>query len=331
MFRVIHMKSNGSITVITALLTSLLLIYNNDLAAKGAIEGMRMCFNTIIPALFPFIFLTNYMISCQIKGNSNLARAVGKLFLIPENCEDLLIPILLGGYPLGVIAVARAYKLRRISKECANRMLLYCNNPGPAFIFGIMGKVFQSRTIPVTLWFIQILCCLTLSSIYPSYESGSSVNIEKSSISKVMNQSLQSASTICGWVILFKILLALLPNFENYRIFSGIKIATIGCIELTNGCLTLASIQNSNLKFIIASVLLGFGGICVMMQSISLMDGLSKKNYYIGKCVNGILAAVYSTVFVISPPKAAFIITAIPTLILKISKRKSRFSGMVRV
>lgn len=290
-----------------------------------------MCFNTIIPALFPFIFLTNYLISGQIKGNSSLARAVGKLFLIPENCEDLLIPILLGGYPLGVIAVARAYKLRRISKECANRMLLYCNNPGPAFIFGIMGKVFQSQSIPFTLWFIQILCCITLSSIYPSYESGSSVDIEKETISEVMKQSLQSASMICGWVILFRIVLALFPSNDNYRIFPVIKIATIGCTELTNGCIALTSLQNSNLKFIIASVLLGFGGICVMMQSVSLLDGLSKKNYYIGKCINGVLAAVYSSVFVISPSKVAFIITAIPTLILKLSKRKSRFSGMVRV
>lgn len=325
------MKSNCSRAVIVTILASLLLVIKNDLAVKGAMDGMRLCFNTIVPALFPFIFLTNCMTSSVVKENGNLSRTIGKLFAIPTNCEDLLIPILLGGYPLGVIAVVQAYKQRRISKECANRMLLYCNNPGPAFIIGILSKVFQSKTIPFKLWFIQILCCLSLSAIYPSQESGNFTDIKKSSISEIMNNSLQSISMICGWVILFRIILTLLPDFGNNRIFYALRLATIGCIELSNGCIALTSIANSKLKFIITSTLLGIGGICVMMQSISLLDGLSKKNYYIGKCLNGVLAAVYSAVFVVSPPKAALILAAIPTIILKLSKRKSRFSGIVRV
>lgn len=328
------MQSNGFAALSGALLGCIVLIVKNDIAVKGAIEGIHLCVNTIIPSLFPFIFLTNYIISHSAgntKENQNLARALGKLFSIPRGCEDLLVPILLGGYPLGVISVVRAYRNRRISLQCANKMLLYCNNPGPAFIFGIMSTVFNSKIIPLRLWFIQILCCLTLSTLYASDETGKSVKLVNISIADIMQQSLRSVSVICGWVILFRILICFIPDSQNFGILRALKLATIGCIELSNGCISLASLPNSNYKFIAASIILGFGGICVAMQSVSFLSELSKKNYYVGKCMNAALAAVYSTLFTLTPPKAAYILVTMPVIILKICKRKSRFYGMVRV
>lgn len=331
LFRVIQMKSKESAAIFLSLLGCIFLIVNNDLAVNGAIKGINLCINTIIPSLFPFLFLTNYIVSHKVKQNHVLVQTIGKMFAIPKGCEDLLIPILLGGYPVGILSVMRAYKQHRISMQCANKMLLYCNNPGPAFIFGILSKVFKSKIIPLQLWFIQILCCLTLSTFESNEESGYTANIESVSIAEIMLQSLRSVSMICGWVILFRILINYLQKIPNSGIIGLLKLATIGCIELSNGCISLASLPNSNYKFIATSTMLGFGGICVTMQSVSQLSDLAKKNYYVGKCLNAVLAAFYSTIFTLTPLPLAYILLAAAVIILENFKRKSRFSGIVRV
>jgi len=72
----------------------------------------------------------------------------------------------------------------------------------------------------------------------------------------------------------------------------------IGFIEVTNGIFCLAEINNISiyLKTSLISLLLGFGGISILLQTLSITSKakISIKPYFIGKFLQGIIALLYT-------------------------------------
>ena len=70
----------------------LALILDSRTALSSATEGVALCIKTIIPSLFPFIFLSGtFSGSCSGHAPGFLGRLPG----IPRGMESLLIPTLL--------------------------------------------------------------------------------------------------------------------------------------------------------------------------------------------------------------------------------------------
>ena len=84
-------------------------------------------------------------------------------------------------------------------------------------------------------------------------------------------------------------------------IFSGI-------IELTNGLKNLSLLEASNFNIILASFLLGFGGISVMLQVYSVISktDISIKPYFYGKTIQAIISGILTSIILF------FIIIAFP-------------------
>ena len=74
-------------------------------------------------------------------------------------------------------------------------------------------------------------------------------------------------------------------------IFSGI-------IELTNGLKNLSLLEASNFNIILASFLLGFGGISVMLQVYSVISktDISIKPYFYGKTIQAIISGILTSI-----------------------------------
>ena len=91
--------------------------------------------------------------------------------------------------------------------------------------------------------------------------------------------------------------LILLP--ENIKIF--IQNFLLGLLELTNGIINFANLNSKHLSFniIICSFLLGFGGISVMLQSLSFLktSNISAKPYLLGKIFQGCFAITQNGLF----------------------------------
>lgn len=309
----------------------IIVITKNELAVRGAIEGIDLCLRAMIPSLFPLIFLVNILMSYSNQNSGKISKTICDIFSIPKNCEDLLMPILLGGYPVGVFAVKSAYDNERISKNCANRLLMYSNNPGPAFIFGVLGQQFENRQTMFLLWIVQIISCLTMAFLFFEPEIGTQQKIVKTSIGQIMQKSIHSISLICGWIVLFKVVISVFRFNDIFETNNVLNVATIGCIELSNGCMKLKMIHDVKSRFILCSIMLAFGGLCITMQSISAMDTLSKKNYVIGKCMNAFIAFLYSFIFAYLSPKVVLPFILILIILLQNRKIKSRFSLNIRV
>ena len=56
-----------------------------------------------------------------------------------------------------------------------------------------------------------------------------------------------------------------------------------GLLELANGCVQLRYIEQTGLRLILACVMSAWGGLCVVMQTQSVVGSLSIKPYLLGK------------------------------------------------
>ena len=106
------------------------------------------------------------------------------------------------------------------------------------------------------------------------------------------------SAIVCGWVILFRTLVAFLNAWLLWRLPQWLQVLTIGFLELSNGCCELMRIDSVELRFVICSGMLAVGGICVMLQTISVTSGLSIRNYLIGKGVQTVFSLVVSFLIV---------------------------------
>ncbi len=275
------------ISVIASGFLMLVLILDSKTALSGAAEGLDLCMRVIVPSLFPFFIVSTILTGLLSRIKIPLFRPLGKLLHLPNNAETLFIIGLLGGYPVGAQCIAQAYKAGNLSLRDAERMLAFCSNAGPAFIFGIGACIFQEAGICWLLWGIHILSALFVGLLTPIETLGSSSQIVHTpvSLTEAVNRSMNVLASVCGWIILFRIILAFLQRWFLWLLPKTIAIFFCGMVELANGSSILDRISSLGVRFTVFSVMLGFGGFCVVLQTQSVLagSGLSARNYFPGK------------------------------------------------
>ena len=262
----------------------IILILDGYTALAGASAGIDLCIKTVIPSLFPFLFLCSVLTSALWGESCALLKSVANTLGLPQGGESILIPAILGGYPAGAQAIADAYHEKRLSKSDAMHLLSFCNNAGPAFLFGMLVFQFPNATYVWALWIIQLLSVFITGLIY--YRPASNlVNLppRNYSVSKALTQTVKTVSFICGWVVLFQILTAFLTRWFLWYFPKPVQVIITGLLELSSGCCILTGIESVSLRFLVCSILLSFGGLCVAMQTSSVIGDIPLTPYLTGK------------------------------------------------
>lgn len=275
-------KQNG-ITILSAFILMLLLIIYSKQAAEGAFAGIELCLRTVIPSLFPFFVVSAWINPILLSIRIPLLQGISHILGIPQGCEGLLLMGLIGGYPVGAQAIAEYYQRGCLSKEHALRLLGFCNNAGPAFIFGIGGNLFPNLWIVWIVWAIHVLSAIITGFLLP-YSITTQLRMQSSNASKTFTQALKqginATVTVCAWIILFRalgnIFKPLAAQFPVLEILSGF-------LELSGGCCNLIQVNELFARYILYCVYLGFGGMCVLMQTVSVTQSMGVGLYPIGK------------------------------------------------
>ena len=137
--------------------------------ARAVREGLALCAGSVIPALFPFLAVSGLLTALDAgaapgRGRMLLARVLG---CGPAGAGAFLLG-LVGSYPVGARTVAQLYREKRISRPEACRLLLFCNNCGPAFILGVAGLgCFGSLRAGGLLWAVHMLAALGIALVLP--------------------------------------------------------------------------------------------------------------------------------------------------------------------
>lgn len=278
------MKKQNLLSVFGASAAMLVLIFDGKTAMRGAIDGIELCFQVLIPSLFPF-FILSMLLTGSLYGQSfSLLRPLVWFCGIPQGSESLLPAGFLGGYPAGAQSVSQLYRSGRLTREQAEKLLPLCNNAGPAFIFGVLGSMFSRKYIVWLLWLVHILSALAAAALLPA--AGGSVSThggEQIGITAALERSVRAMGLVCGWVVLMRIVLAFLERWFLWLLPDVLRVATVGILELSNGCVLLKQLPQEGLRFILASGFLSLGGICVTLQTSSVADGLRLTHYFPGK------------------------------------------------
>lgn len=275
-----------------------MLILDSRTALSGGVQGVDLCLRAVIPSLFPFLFLSGCFSSAFSGRNLNALRWFGKAFSLQPGTEYLLVPAFLGGYPIGAQAVAKAYASGCISRNRAERMLAFCSNAGPAFLFGMVANQFGRKKLTCVAWAIQIFSAWTAARFFGTREdTAPSEKLHDSASMFQIDTAVGAMLKICAWIVLFRIVAAFLERWLLWAAAPWVRVAVIGLMELANGCCSLNAITDEGVRFVLCNLILAFGGLCVAYQTASVCDGLSLRYYWSGKLFQGAVAMLLAAGF----------------------------------
>ncbi len=333
-FYVFKMKQLIFPLILIAFIICLILFSNSNL--YSAKSGLVLWANSIVPVLFPFFVATELLSHTNFTYylGKILNRFMKPLFNIRGEGSFAFIMGIISGYPIGAKIAANFRENNICSKEECERLLSFTNNSGPLFIVGTVGiTMFGNSTIGFLLLITHLLASLTVGIIfkfwksnvkYTSANSNSYVNskdiISLSNLGGIIGNSISSSINtillIGGFVVLFSVIISILqrsqlleflsnsirPVFNLLNIPSEFANGIIsGFLELTNGLNVICNIPSKKLSIniIIASFLLGLGGISILLQVWSTIakTDLSIKPYIIGKLLHGCISALYTFLF----------------------------------
>ncbi len=269
-----------------------LLLYLPSAGREGAITGIIICGNVLIPSLFPFTVCALYLMKSDLLSSLG---GRGRLILV-------FFLSLLGGYPVGARLVSELYRRGDIENRYAARMLYCCVNAGPAFIVIAVGTgILNSRSLGYILLSAHILASIIIAALIipfikvkKTFKNKNQEGLNSPFVSSVGDAAAAMLS-ICAFVIFFSSLNENL-SFLSYKYPFWKDIASL--IEVTGG----VSRQKSIYKI---AFLLGFAGFSVWFQIfVSLKDiELRMLHFIFARIIHGSLSVIitYILVLVIKP------------------------------
>jgi len=314
-------KTNLAAFALTVLLL-IALVIASDGAVQGAKASLATCSGIIIPCLFPF-FVVSYLagnLGLPAYLGSKLQTPMALLFGTSGTGAGIFILGILGGYPLGAAVIADHVHRGDLSPREGNKLLTFCNNSGPSFLIGAIGiGVFHSAPAGVLLYGIHILSAiitgLFLSGTETPKLTSAPIFICSANLSTALPDAISKAALqivqICGYVIFFG---AVAGTLEEIGAFSAVygsiaaytllplqycRAICMGLLELGCGIGAMAGAPITAQALTICSLLTGFGGLSVCMQTAGVLSdtGIKLRHHLFGRiCCGGIGAFLTYTI-----------------------------------
>lgn len=271
-------KIRERLSPVVSCLLMILIILDSKTALSGAQAGIDLCIKVLIPTLFPLMVLGN-LLTGSLSG-IKLSQEWG-LFLLG----------LLGGYPLGAQLIGQACRRGELDCAEARRLSAFCSQPGPAFILGMSAPLFASPAVPWALWGVVIVSSMVTRQFFPAIgAAGPPAQARDTTLTQALGQSLRALAMICGWVVLFRVFLALSQHWLLAGLPETAQILVWGFLELTNGCRALATVSAPGARFLLCALFLSCGGICVWLQTDSVLQPLGTGHYALGKIIQTLVS-----------------------------------------
>ena len=285
------MKIRDRLPLLAVLCCFSALLLLPEVSAQAARDAMLLCAQTLIPSLFPFFVLSSLLIAC---GASELLSALlsplmRPLFGLSGAGAAALALGLCGGYPVGARTAAELVENGALSRDEGERLLGVCG-----------AGVFSSSRAGAALYLIHVaaalcaglLICRALPPVphgtYP-HKSAKAQHLSTAFPAAVQN-ALTGCLNVSAFVVFFTVLARLLLHFLPEAFASSLPCALLlGFLELTSGVLSLPC---SRAGFLACAALLGWGGLSVHCQTLSVLAAspLSARYYLKGKVLQALLS-----------------------------------------
>ena len=305
------------------LLSAAALLLWPEQAVAAARDGLRLCGNVIVPSLFPFFVLSSLMVELGLSRylGQLFQRFMVPLFRVNGACASALALGFVGGYPVGARTAIALYRSGQCTKTETERLLAFCNNSGPAFIFGVVGAgIFHSGPAGLLLYLTHVAASLAVGLLFRFYKphdgpasprGSGSVQFQTGNAGAAFTRSVTGALSgilnICAFVICFTVILRLLTLCGALDLAAEVlaflfrplgmdriwaRRLLTGVVELSSGVTALSGGAISG-RLSMAAFMLGWAGLSVHCQVLAFLgdSGLSMGTYLSGKLLHGILSA----------------------------------------
>jgi sporulation integral membrane protein YlbJ len=286
---------------------------NPTQAVAASSYGLLLWFNSLIPALLPFLILSNLLIA--LDGISYITGFLYPLFHRIFGCSRdgcfCLAAGFLCGYPVGAKVIADLVREKRITLEEGNYLLCFCNNASPAFLIGycLTERLNRPDLLGISLLLVYGIPLL-LSIIIRRGRSFLSQSAEKKTsgfqisfkiVDVCIMNGLESILKLGCYIILFSMLARLLmciPVPVDYLSYAG-----VGLMEMTNGIALVTSVPSIPIlhKYVFVLGFLTFGGLSGAAQTESMIQGsgLSLPAYLKAKLTTALLTVCLAVSFIL--------------------------------
>lgn len=304
------------------------MLRRTDYVIEGARYGLLLWYNSVVPALFPFMVLSG-----MIAANGGVPLIMTPVYhvlrhVLPISKDGcyVLVAGLLCGYPMGAKTCQDFVKEGRIEKNEGSFLMAICNHPSPMFLLGYAYPFFADIVSIRTF-----LCCIygpivilaPLSAVisygcksrrgHSAHAHPTSANTHKynSSDSKLASaptadETILSAVTILckigGYLVLFSILIVFLQHTNVLPMY--FRLGLIGALEMTTGVRELAASLSPKIAWITSAAALTFGGCSGIFQTKAVLSsdtqnnekkaGLSIRPYIFWKLLHAALSAGFA-------------------------------------
>lgn len=255
--------------------------------AESVSTGISLWAVSVLPATFPFLFLTALLTSLRPYAvfSQKLSPAAGKLFRISGAGGGAAILSALSGYPVGARMVCDLFQNRLIPRDEVFRLSCLCSTSGPMFLVGTVGALMFQNPQAGWLMLLSHLGAVWLVCFFLRFTAKpvlyATPEIRPSSFT-ALSDSLWNAvvSVLCvgGFIALFYCFGQMLCDLGLFSalsaLFGGSAYAEGVCrglLEMTTGCAALSAFRTP-LAIALSAAIVTFGGMCVLCQQAAYLS-----------------------------------------------------------
>ncbi len=281
-------KKNNILLLYFLILIEILILFNSKLIVTSVIASSKLFITKIFPSLFPTMVIGVCLIKLDVKYiiPKFVYKLFNKLFNFNDSITNLYIISMLTGTPSNAVYINKYIEDGLIQEKDATNLLSITHFINPLFVVAGVGLgVFNNAKIGFLL-----LIMLYINNFIKAFLNRKNFNFKDKNLNNTkeyniinalissIKESISSLLMILGIVITFNILVSLLVNIFNMSYI--VNAILNGLLEMTGGIIKLSTLNfNIYLKIFLAYYFLNFGGLCIQLQAISMLE--NKKIRYL--------------------------------------------------
>ncbi len=302
----------GVLGALGVLLLIMALLSFPEEVKDGVRASILYCLTALVPSLFPFMVLSCLLV--ESGAGDLLGRPLSPLarwgFRLPGCCAAPVLMSFIGGYPAGARSAALLLEQGRITREQAGRMMLFCVNPGTAFVVtylggGVLGSYRAGWLLFLSVTFSGLLLGLLsgLRAKVPPKKQEARPRKTEGALVGAVSGAARSVLIMCACIVSFAALSTLLHAAGAYQALVRLldsqsfltppetAAALSFLLEVTGGVGDAARFHAGLALYAFG---LAFGGLCVHLQVFAMFPGrfpVKKSLFFLFRLLHGLLSA----------------------------------------
>ena len=299
------MKKILSFTIF--LLIIYIILSNSSYIIENIRFSFNICINNLFPALIPFMILSNILIKYNFINDISeiLSIIMTKVFKVSKYCGYALIMSMISGTPSNSKYLKDLLDNNTININDVKKCLNFIHFNNPIFILGTIGYTFlNNKRFGLIILISHYLSALIIglfnknnnyyNEINTNNKKQNFIKILKNSITDTIDTLLLILGIVTTCIIFTTLIDSIIHINNNYKFIYGI-------LEITQGLKYLSMSNISiNLKVIISSMIISFGGVCIHAQVFLILDNKKIRYipYLLSRLIHAILSAILSYILI---------------------------------